>query len=286
MSRANDLYRPHPTTASMLRVAWAHILSVPYRVSLRWLFYRLLGDGTFTDKGDYREFKAATAAARKCFWEDWAPDTLEDDTRVTIYRGTGYRNPREWLTEISSQGCNLDRWAAQPYYVEIWFEAAAMRSQFEYHTEHVTLRPFKGDYSIPAKWRVAQDLDGAAKAYPGTPIVILYFGDLDPKGLQIPLSAVADVRAWSSAEFEFIRCGLNAGDEQRFNLAENFEKPGTYQWEALDDDAARTLIEEHTKKYLDPAAFDAVAADEARATGRFRRAMSRVIKRWPAEGQP
>ena len=282
MSRGNgNGYQPHPKTAAMLRTAWAYVQSVPYRVSLRWLFYRLLGDQTFTDKQDYKQiFVPAIAAARKRFWEEWAPDSLEDDTRVTIYRGGGYRDPREWLTEISRHGCELDRWATQPHYVELWFEAAAMRSQFEYHTEHVTLRPFKGDYSIPAKWEAAKHLDWVAEAYPGKPIVILYFGDLDPKGLQIPQSALDDIRTWSAADFAFIRCGLNPGDEVRFSMLENPDKPGTYQWEALDADHAAALITAEVGRYVDPAAFATVEAEEAEATARFQQQVKKWIKRW------
>jgi hypothetical protein len=271
----------------MLRAAMAHIQSVPYRVSARWLFYRLLQDGIFTDKGDYKSvFIPATTQARKRFWEGWAPDTLEDNTRPVTYRGFGHRDSTNWLTAISRHGCTFDRWSTQPHYVELWFEAAAMQAQFAHHTQHVTLRPFGGEYPIKPKWDAAKHLEAVADTYPDKPIIVLYFGDLDPKGLQIPESAVADVRAWSSAEFEFIRCGLNPGDEQRFNLPENFEKPGTYQWEALDDVAARTLIEEHTTRYLDLAAYDDVAADEARATARFRTEMATLIERWNGEGQP
>lgn len=135
-----------------------------------------------------------------------------------------------------------------------------MRAQFEHYTQHVTLRPFKGDPSLDFKWEIGRHLDTVQQVYPGKSIVILYFGDLDPKGLQIPESAVCDVRAWSGVDFEFIRCGLNPGDESRYALHENPEKPGTYQWEALDDGQASTLIVSSVERFVD---FDAMAEIES-----------------------
>lgn len=279
----NGAYRPHPKTTDMPRRAFEHVRSVEYSVSARWLFYRLLQDGTFTGKDDYKAvFLPALSTARKRFFEGWAPNTLADDTREPNYRGFGYRTVKGWLAAISRQGREreLDRWASQPNYVEPWFEAAAMSAQFEHYTEHVTLGPFKGDIGIPAKWEIAKTLDSVAEHYPDTPITALYFGDLDLKGLQIPESAVADTRKWTSADFDFIRRGLNPGDEGRFDLPENFEKPGTYRWEALDDDDARTPIEEHVNRYLDDDAFEAVAAREAKESARFRDEMAALAGRW------
>ncbi|MDZ4241726.1 MAG: hypothetical protein U1D99_02775, partial [Candidatus Omnitrophota bacterium] len=86
----------------------------------------------------------------------------------------------------------LDKWRLQNYYVELWFEAKAMRAQFEHYTDYITLRPFGGDPSIHFKWQIAGELAEADESYM-KPIVILYFGDMDPKGFQIPISAVKDI---------------------------------------------------------------------------------------------
>lgn len=277
-------YTPRGATANMLRRALQYVQSVVYAVSARWLFYRLLQDGTFADKHAYKAvFLPAVSRARKSFWEGWAPDTLADDTREAVYRGFGHADPAAWLKhDVCSRGCKLDRWDTQPYYIELWFEAAAMRGQFEHYAPHVTLRPFQGDPSIPFKWETAKHLGGMAEDYPGKPIVILYFGDLDEKGPEIPESAIADVRQWCATDFEFVRCGLNPEHVERFGLLENPDHPGAYQWEALSDGDASMLIEEHCGQYLDAAAFKAVAAQEAKASTRFQREMKPLIRRWQA----
>jgi hypothetical protein len=262
-----------------------YIRGVAYRVGLRWTFYMLLQDGTYSGKDGYTHFKGLTAAARHRFWNEWTPETFADETREPMYRGVGYATEDDWLDALCSHGCTFDRWARQPHYVECWFEAAAMRQQFEHYTENVTLRPFRGDYTIEPKWRAAQDLTDVAATYPDKPIVILYFGDLDPKGLQIPVSAVRDVehfcrriaadRGSAPAELQFIRCGLNPGDEDRFNLPENFDRPGTFQWEALNDEAAGELITHHIGQYVSPDAFAQIEAHERAATARLRRLLGR-----------
>lgn len=276
-----EAYRPNHEGAAILKRALAYVDSVPYQPSARWLFYRLLQDGTYNKKSDYKcRFLSLLTRARKAFWEGWKPDTLVDDTREATYGGFGYSDAGSWLQgKIYSLGCTLDKWEGQPNYVEIWFEAAAMCAQFEYYTEHVTLRPFQGDPSLPFKWEIAKHLEYIASRYPGKPIKILYFGDLDLKGQQIPDSAVADIRAWCKVDFELIRCGLNPGDDRRYDLPENPEKPGTYQWEALSDEAAQAMIQENLLRYSSPGQLAEIEKQEERITARFRQEVAAMIER-------
>ena len=125
-----------------------------------------------------------------------------------------------------------------------------MVRQFEHYTNGVTLRPFQGQPSRPYKYEIAECIDQAAGQY-GKEIVILYFGDYDAAGLAIQNTAEADIRGWCSADFELIRRGLNEGDGERLGISENFEHPGSYQWEALDDKQAGELITTSVNKYVD-----------------------------------
>lgn len=278
-------YTPQAEKAETLARALQYVQSVPYRVSARWLFYRLLQDGTYPAKGDYKNrFLPLLTRARKAFYRGWRPDSLADDTRAAIYRGFGYADGRDWLLRgVYRQGCNLDRWAGQERYVELWFEAEAMRGQFEHYTDHITLRPFRGDPSLEFKWNIAKHFESVVDAYGERPVVILYFGDLDPKGLQIPESAAVDVAEWSDVAFRFIRCGLNPGDELRYGLPENPDRPGEYQWEALGDDDARGLILDNVAQHVDVDAMDTVADDEAEITERFQADIEAMADRWAKE---
>ena len=47
-----ESYTPHGKTAKMLERALEIVNSVPYNVSTRWLFYRMLQEGCYTKKSD------------------------------------------------------------------------------------------------------------------------------------------------------------------------------------------------------------------------------------------
>lgn len=261
-------YKPTAAIQEILDVAWNHIQSVGYSVSARWLFYRLLQDSIFTTKEDYKtRFLPILTRARKAFHQGWKPDSLADTGRSSTIRGAGSPSVGEWFRGIQESGviCELDIWTEQPNYLEIWFEAEAMAAQFRHYTDHITLRPFKGDPSLDFKWSIAMALREKEEQYPGKPIKILYFGDLDRKGLSIPTSAVADIREWSEVPFDFERCGLNPDHPEKFNIPENPEKPGTYQWEALSDQAAADLITGAVSKYFDQEAAEGVIGQAAGA---------------------
>lgn len=259
-------YTPQARTAQILDRAYELVDSVPYQVSARWLFYRLLQEGYYSTKQDYaNKFLKAVSIARHAFYKDWRPDTLADETRESIPGGMGFENGRDWLMAVSRMRCNLNKWYAQPVYLECWYEARAMTDQFRYYTENVTLRPMGGQPSIPYKWKTAKDLEEAADTYCKS-IIVLYFGDLDPAGETISETIERDVRKWCNAKFEFIRCGLTTEQVARYNVPENIEHPNAYQWEALTDEAARDIITGNMERFLRHDAFEKVAERETKTS--------------------
>jgi hypothetical protein len=257
-------YKPKEGRAEILAWCLDRVRSIPYKVTARWLFYRLVQERGFK-KTEYKNFLKWTSRARKAFYRGWAPDTLVDNTRQAHKRGHGYLNVDDWMSSLKHERCVLDKYVTQENIVEAWFEAEAMCSQFSHYTGpyHVTLRPFKGDASIEYKWRIAKDLENLARY--GKPIVILYFGDYDPKGLEIPENALRDIRAWFPQPFKFIRCGINKEHISQLQLVERPEKPGAYQWEALDESAAQHLILDNLNKYWSLGAIERVREQEEQA---------------------
>lgn len=271
-------YKPSCRIAEILDWCLKRVTAVPYRVTARWLFYRLVQERGFS-KSQYKNFLKWTSQARKRFYNGWAPDTLVDDTREAYMRGYGYATPDAWMKSFRREKCVLDKIASQDNVVEIWFEAEAMLSQFNFYTRayHVTLRPFKGDASIDYKWRIAKDLEALARY--GKPIIILYFGDYDPKGLEIPGNALRDIRAWCKVPFQFLRCGINREHIAEYKLPEQPERPGAYQWEALSEDAAEKLILGSLKRYWSLGAIRRVEQEEEQATRRWVRLIDTVLSR-------
>jgi len=279
----NNDYKPKRKQAVILDRAMEHIQSVPYAVTARWLFYRLLG-GVYQDKSDYhKKFLPLLSKARKRFYNGWHPTTLADDTREVIPGGGGFDDPTEWLEAVKGQlGFSKAKWLNQDYYIEIWFEAKAMRSQFAYYTKEIPLLPFGGDVSIPEKWKAAERLEEAGHRY-GLPIVVIYFGDEDEKGFQIEKAALADIRQWCSVDFKEFRGGLNLGDGKRFGLAESIDKPGAYQWEALNDAQAGELITEAVSRYYSKEALADIEAEQSEVTGKFREKFQDFIDNWESD---
>jgi len=239
------------------------VRGVPYRVSLRWVFYALFQEGLYGFKDHdkewkvrcYKRWKAMCSRYRKQFAAGWDPTTLADDTRERIRRHWGAMDLKHCLADlvedtVESIDFAIDHFFHQKYYVEVWFEAKAMAGQFEYFTKGVDLLPFGGDPSIPFKWSIAKQLEEARRRY-RKPIVVLYFGDYDKHGLEILESAEADIRAWSKAQFEIVRCGLTEEQVEKYSVPDNPSKPGDYQWEALSHEGAEEVITTSLAKYLD-----------------------------------
>jgi hypothetical protein len=105
---------------------------------------------------------------------------------------------------------------------------------------------------VPHKWNITERINDLHALY-GKPVHILYFGDYDEKGLQIPESAMADIREWvtDDVDLHYTRCGIDPEHVERFDIPENNAAPGTYQWEALSDAAASTVIEESLSGSVD-----------------------------------
>lgn len=240
MTYSND-YAPTKRIQKILNKALERVNSVNYVPSSRWCFYQVYQMGLVTKK-DKNNFDHWTSRARKNFWNGWNPATLKDSVRFSILRG--FPEP--------PKPAKPDYIELQDNYVEVWFEARAMIDQFNYYVKdkNVTMVAFGGDASIPFKWEIAKRLESVFEAY-GKPIKILYFGDCDTKGLLIPECALKDIRSWCNVDFEFSHCGLNKDQAKAYNVPENPNKPGEYQWEALTDKQARELILGGLKKVWD-----------------------------------
>ena len=112
-------YSPKTYVRSVLEKALAYVQSVRYRVTVRWVFYRLLQDGTLGKKGDYKNLLSYLSKARKNFYGGWRPDTLADNTRHAIVRGDEFNSGQDWVDTLAERlDCSLDRWRGQPSYLE------------------------------------------------------------------------------------------------------------------------------------------------------------------------
>lgn len=267
-------------TKEMLDYGLTSINSVDYKVSLRWVFYRLV-QGLGLSKKDYSSFVRAASSARKKRHRGWHPSILADETRHIYNPNTGYSSLKNWVRAVKlGISCDLDKHLGQEYNALVCFEAKAMFEQFKKYTGpyYVPLVPFGGDASIPLKNDIAHLITDLSRK--GKPVIVLYFGDLDPKGIQIPKSAFTDIRSWTSVDFEFIRVGLNSEHVSQYDIQENPMKPGDYQWEALNDEAASPLITSALDHYIDLKKIENIRNIEERAEAYLRT----FLQEWDPRG--
>lgn len=261
-------------------------------------------------KSAYKRFLKWTSKARKGFYNGWTPETLADDTRSLQLRDGGPRSASEWMADFLKTECYLETRSHQKSVVLVLFEAAAMASQFEHYLAplRVSSAPFRGDASIPHKWNIAKRIEALHRIYPEKPVRVLYFGDLDPKGLSIPISALRDIWSWIHApdlgatlnpgeiaapdgermwqvfatpndRFEWIRVGINEGDSEVLEIEENPDKPGAYQWEALSDEQAGKMIREAVGRFWDSRVVSKTLKLEDTAEQLWRAEASKLIDR-------
>lgn len=241
-------WNPSSETVQILEQGLKHVNSVPYNVSLRWVFYRLLQDGIYKNKNDYHtKFMTIFSNARHNNTCGWHPNTVEDDTRGIYWKGVGVETEEDAVDEIK---CNFDKLRDQEHIVLLLYEARAMSKQFAYYTKHIPLIPMGGESSIPLRYETAYAVSRLSKRY-NKPVVLLYFGDCDIKGRKIQKTAKTDITRWCKTSFIWKYCGLTEEQVIKYNVPENFEKPG-YQWEALTDSQAKEIITGFIAKYHDP----------------------------------
>lgn len=290
------MYTPTPEVEKILEWAKQEVASVPYAVTSRWAFYQCVQKYGVA-KDFYRKFLKWSSRARKKFWNGWSPTTFMDDTRDINVRDGGYSSEAEWLAHFIDEECTIRVRERQPNILLVLYEAAAMSAQFDYYLGplRISSSPFRGDTSIFHKWTLSKKLEQYHRDYPDKPIIILYFGDLDPKGLEIPLNALKDIWTWMSApdlggtlnvvdnkkkgwtewksrggKFRWIRVALNPEQVGQLNIPENPEKPGTYQWEALSDPQASDIILNAVREFWSEQILQLVEAEEQAATQSWR----------------
>lgn len=161
-------------------------------LTLRALHYRLVSRGM---TNTIRHYKRVVSAMIKARWDGYVSfDTFSDHDRevlgITDYEETTVeqeQNRAEQQIKLWMESYRKNMWENQDTYIEIWIEKKALQGIFEpiCSKYNVALAPCKGYPSLTFLNEAKYRFEEAQNTHE---IVIVYFGDYDPSGEDIPRS--------------------------------------------------------------------------------------------------
>jgi hypothetical protein len=210
-------------------------------LTLRGLHYRLVSRGM---TNDIRHYKKVISAMTVCRWDGQVDfDVFSDNDREMI--GTteaattvledeiesGKRNVEAWLKYY-----RRNRWENQDIYPEVFIEKKALQGVFESVClrKRVALGACKGYPSLTFLAESAERIKTAQSR--GQQVVILYFGDYDPSGEDIPRSIGENLERLGCYGVEVRRIALLEDQVIDWNLPPAPVKPGdsrSVHWDGL-----------------------------------------------------
>jgi hypothetical protein len=234
------------------------------RLTVRQLFYRLVSAHVIENLvSEYQAVVNALVQARLMGEIDY--DSIEDRTRAFIGGDARLEDPKNHFEsakkyfETSAEYFNLPKWLNQPKYVEVWLEKQALAALFEQVTRRwaVRLAPCRGYPSLTFLWEGAEHL----KEIEGREIQVLYFGDFDPSGQDIPRyieSRLTNDLGIDTANMNFTKIAITPEQIEQYNIppmpvktsdsrgAKFIEEHGEHsavELDAIDPKILQTLIE-------------------------------------------
>lgn len=162
-------------------------------ITVRQLYYRLVAMGMTNSQRHYNRVKEAMTAARwkgdikmEAFIDrerSMHGETEADEKELEDEVGKAKSNIKAWMSAYY-----LSRWSNQKYFIEVWIEKKAQQGIFERTCSRmdVGLGPCKGYPSLTFLNEAKERFENARDN--GQEVVILYFGDYDPSGEDIPRS--------------------------------------------------------------------------------------------------
>ena len=165
----------------------------PGEITIRGLHYRLVSRGMTNSQTHYNRVKSAMVYARRAGTISFSQ--FSDHDRETIGDTESARTTVEEEVESSSNAIAFwletyrkNRWENQPYYPEVFIEKKALIGVFKNTCDRldVGLAPCKGYPSLTFLHAAAKRFEQAVRE--GKKPIILYFGDYDASGEDIPRS--------------------------------------------------------------------------------------------------
>ena len=255
-------------------------------LTLRSLHYQLVTEGMTNDIQHYKRVVNAMIQAR---WDNIIPfDAFSDLDRQmegeTKYEETDVVSEVDRAKDAIDNWMNLyfkNMWENQPYYVEIFIEKKALQGVFmkPCSNKGVALGACKGYPSLTFLHDTYKRFETAIDA--GKQAVIIYFGDYDPSGEDIPRSIGENLSKFG-VEVEIKRIALMEHQVFEWNLppapaketdtrTAKWEGLGQVELDAVKPEVLQRMCEESIEMYFDTELYDELLKlqEEERVTYRL-----------------
>lgn len=258
-------------------------------LTLRSLYYQLVTLGMTNSVQHYKRVVNAMIDARREGIVDY--DQFSDRDREMV--GETRWEQTNLDTEIESAKKNIELWMTsygknpwenQPYYVEVFIEKKALEGVFARPClrHGVALGACKGYPSLTFLHEATQRFIAAEQA--GKIPLILYFGDYDPSGEDIPRSIEANIRELGCESIEVRRIALMHEQVVEWKLppaptkstdsrSKNWTGIGQVELDAVRPEKLERLLNEAIAEVFDPELYDELKEQEEAETELYRAAL-------------
>lgn len=243
----------------------------PGILTLRALHYQLVGIGMTNTVQHYKRVVIAMIQAR---WEGSVRFSAFSDHDREVLGKTKYEETdldssvKEaknaiygWMNWYSK-----NKWENQQYYPEVWIEKKALQGVFQRpcSINNVALAPCKGYPSLTFLYEALQRFQAAERA--GKQTIILYFGDYDASGEDIPRSieenfnkfgTPVQVKRIALTEEMVIEMKLPPAPTKASDTrAANWDGLGQVELDAVDIEVLRGMCEDAISEVFDEELYD------------------------------
>lgn len=262
-------------------------------LTLRALHYRLVAIGMTNDISHYKKVVNAMIEARWSGSVDF--DDFLDHERSTIGStqfektyleeqvSTAKRQIKAWANHYSK-----NRWENQPIYPEVFIEKKALQGVFEETCRHwdIALNPCKGYPSLTFLYYAKDRFHHALSE--GKEPVILYFGDYDPSGEDIPRSihdnlykmgVDVEIKRIALMEHQVVEWKLPPAPTKKSDTrSNNWDGLGQVELDAVMPEKIIELLSDSIKSVFDETLYDELIEQESSEKAEFKKILARDFK--------
>ena len=269
---------------------------LPGELTLRGLHYQLVSIGMTNSLQHYKRVVKAMEVAR---WEGTVDfeafsdlDTvMVGETRAEITDVLNKIEEAKYQVSAWMKHYSKNRWENQPVYAELFIEKKALQGVFQSVCAQngIALGACKGYPSLTFLYEAAQRFSNAYDQ--GKECVILYFGDYDPSGEDIPRSVAdnlnrmaRDVNSLSPFNVEVKRFALFESQVREWKLppapaketdsrTANWEGIGQVELDAVKPEKLKRMAQEAIDSIFDYSLYDDLLMAETEETETYRTAL-------------